>query len=232
MAKGLDVTAYDAAGHGLSGGPRADVERFSDYLDDLDVVLAHVRETASGRPVVLLGHSMGGLVAASHVAERGAAGLAGLVLSSAALHTFPVPRLLEKAAPYVARWRPTQVVTKLDLSKLSHDPASSGRTARTRSTQWPGLARVSRTRSCSRPGASSSTPTPSRCPCCSSMARPTASRRPTARAGSPNTRRAQTSRCGSSRGYYELMKEPDRDVVIGEVVDCISATSHRRAQPA
>ena len=123
MARGLDVFAYDARGHGQSEGARADVERFSDYLDDLDAVLAHVRADAGGKPLVLFGHSMGGLVAASHVAERGADGLAGLVLSSPALHTFPVPRLLERAAPVVARWRPGQVVTKLDLSKLSHDPA-------------------------------------------------------------------------------------------------------------
>ena len=32
MARGLDVFAYDARGHGHSGGARADVERFGDYL--------------------------------------------------------------------------------------------------------------------------------------------------------------------------------------------------------
>ncbi|HEX9952496.1 MAG TPA: alpha/beta hydrolase [Rubricoccaceae bacterium] len=123
MEHGLDVFAYDARGHGHSGGTRANVARFSDFLDDLEVVLAHVRAEKAGRPLVLFGHSMGGLVAADYVAERGADGLAGLVLSSAALHTFPVPRLLERAAPYVAKWRPEQVVTPLDLRKLSHDPA-------------------------------------------------------------------------------------------------------------
>ncbi|HEX8298590.1 MAG TPA: alpha/beta hydrolase [Rubricoccaceae bacterium] len=123
MQRGLDVFAYDARGHGQSGGARANIEHFSDYLDDLEAVLAHVRAEATGRPIVLVGHSMGGLVAAAYVAEREAGALAGLVLSSPALHTFPVPRLLERAAPYVARWRPEQVVTPLDLRKLSHDPA-------------------------------------------------------------------------------------------------------------
>ncbi len=123
MARGLDVFAYDHRGHGQSGGARADVQAFGDYVADLGLVLAEARRAAEGLPVVLLGHSMGGLVAAAHVVEHGAQGLAGLVLSSAALHTFPVPRLLERAAPHVARWRPQQVVTKLDLSKLSHDPA-------------------------------------------------------------------------------------------------------------
>lgn len=123
MARGLDVFAYDHRGHGHSGGARADVQAFGDYVSDLGLVLAEARQASEDRPVVLLGHSMGGLVAASYVVEHGAAGLAGLVLSSAALHTFPVPRLLERAAPHVARWRPLQVVTRLDLSKLSHDPA-------------------------------------------------------------------------------------------------------------
>ena len=123
MGRGLDVFAYDQRGHGQSGGARADVARFGDFVDDLGVVLAHVRGESDGRPVVLLGHSMGGLVAAAYVVEKGADGLAGLALSSPALHTFPVPALLERAAPHVARWRPLQVVTKLDLSKLSHDGA-------------------------------------------------------------------------------------------------------------
>ena len=123
MERRLDVFAYDQRGHGHSEGARGDVARFDDYLDDLGAVLAEVRQACGGLPLFLLGHSMGGLVAAAYVAERGAVGLAGLVLSSPVLHTFPVPRLLERAAPHVARWRPRQVVTTLDLSKLSHDPA-------------------------------------------------------------------------------------------------------------
>ena len=123
MERRLDVFAYDQRGHGQSEGARGDVARFSDFVDDLGAMLAEVRRAAPGLPVFLFGHSMGGLVAAAYVAERGAAGLAGLVLSSPALHTFPVPRLLERAAPHVARWRPLQVVTPLNLSRLSHDPA-------------------------------------------------------------------------------------------------------------
>jgi alpha-beta hydrolase superfamily lysophospholipase len=123
MARGVDVFAYDHRGHGQSGGPRADVQAFDDYVADLDVVLADVRAESGDRPVVLMGHSMGGLVAAAYVVAHGAGGLAGLVLSSPALHTFPVPRLLERAAPHVARWLPLRPITRLDLSKLSHDPA-------------------------------------------------------------------------------------------------------------
>lgn len=123
MARGLEVFSYDHRGHGRSGGARADVQAFDAYVADLDVVLAEVHRETGGRPVVLMGHSMGGLVAAAYVVEKGADGLAGLVLSSPALHTFPVPRLLERAAPHVARWLPLRPISRLDLSRLSHDPA-------------------------------------------------------------------------------------------------------------
>ena len=32
---GIDVTAFDLRGHGGSGGPRGDVEDWTDYLDDI-----------------------------------------------------------------------------------------------------------------------------------------------------------------------------------------------------
>ena len=223
MASGLDVTAYDARGHGQSGGPRADVERFSDYLDDLDIALAHVRETAEGKPVVLFGHSMGGLVAASHVAERGAAGLAGLVLSSAALHTFPVPRLLEKAAPHVARWRPQMVVTKLDLSKLSHDPAVERAYREDPLNTVAGLgARLAHelllaSRRVQQHADAFTMPLLLIHGTADRITPPGGSRWLAEHAPSADV----TLRLVEG-GYHELMKEPDREVVIGEVVDWIA----------
>lgn len=62
--RGYDVTAFDLRGHGLSGGHRGYVERWSDYLDDLEDRLAEVRSI--GVPVVLYGHSLGGLIVCSY----------------------------------------------------------------------------------------------------------------------------------------------------------------------
>ncbi|HET9614309.1 MAG TPA: alpha/beta hydrolase, partial [Candidatus Limnocylindrales bacterium] len=61
-AAGLDVTAYDLRGFGGSGGRRAYVTRWVEYEDDLQDRLAAVRRDAGGRPVVLFGHSLGGLL--------------------------------------------------------------------------------------------------------------------------------------------------------------------------
>lgn len=224
MAKGLDVTAYDARGHGQSGGPRADVERFSAYTADLDVVLAHVRETAEGKPVVLFGHSMGGLVAAAYVAEHGAGGLAGLVLSSAALQTFPVPRLLDKVAPHVARWRPTMVVTKLDLSKLSHDPAVERAYREDPLNTIAGLgARLAHelllaSRRLQAHADAFTLPMLLIHGTGDRITPADGSRWLAEAAPSPDV----TLRLVEG-GYHELMKEPDRDVIIGETVDWIAA---------
>jgi alpha-beta hydrolase superfamily lysophospholipase len=65
---GWDVAGYDHRGHGASGGARGAIARPDSLLDDLSVVIDALRHETQ-RPLVLLGHSMGGLVAARFVAE-------------------------------------------------------------------------------------------------------------------------------------------------------------------
>ncbi|MBN1607972.1 MAG: lysophospholipase [Polyangiaceae bacterium] len=81
--RGFGMVAHDHQGHGLSGGRRGDVPRFGDYADDLACVLTSVRDGYPGTPLVLLGHSMGGVVAAQLLLRASAVPVAGLVLSSA-----------------------------------------------------------------------------------------------------------------------------------------------------
>ena len=47
---GIDVTALDLRGSGGSGGPRGDVERWTDFLDDVAMVLERVRAARPVRP--------------------------------------------------------------------------------------------------------------------------------------------------------------------------------------
>lgn len=67
-ADGWASLAHDQRGHGRSPGPRGGVPQADSLLADLGMVLAHARATRPG-PLVLLGHSLGGLVAARFVAE-------------------------------------------------------------------------------------------------------------------------------------------------------------------
>jgi alpha-beta hydrolase superfamily lysophospholipase len=69
-ARGVAVHSLDHRGHGHSGGETGTVEQFSYFLDDLAKFMTIVLSEEPGIPLVLLGHSMGGLIAAACVLER------------------------------------------------------------------------------------------------------------------------------------------------------------------
>lgn len=67
-AAGWHVVGYDHRGHGRSDGPRGKITSHDDLLRDLAQMIDSVRAQHPG-PLVLLGHSMGGLIAARFVAQ-------------------------------------------------------------------------------------------------------------------------------------------------------------------
>jgi alpha-beta hydrolase superfamily lysophospholipase len=82
---GFSVRGYDHYGHGESGGVRGGLPTDTRLVDDLVDLLDSTRMRMDrGTPLILLGHSMGGLVAASLVAQE-ARPVDALVLSSPAL---------------------------------------------------------------------------------------------------------------------------------------------------
>jgi alpha-beta hydrolase superfamily lysophospholipase len=79
--RGAVVVGPDHIGHGESKGERVLIEDFEQLVDDLHAVVELAREQHPGVPVVMVGHSMGGLVTARY-AQRHGDELAGLVLSA------------------------------------------------------------------------------------------------------------------------------------------------------
>src|SRR5512132_4379035 len=91
LAHGYTVTAYDQRGHGLSDGLPGHVDDFREDEDDLDKVVSLTRDRAAGPPLVVIGHSMGGLVALRYLARESGA-VAGAVISAPLIAVaVPVP---------------------------------------------------------------------------------------------------------------------------------------------
>ena len=123
---GFAVRAYDQRGHGLSGGARGGLPHDTALLDDLAAVIDATRRMQQrgqpGLPLILLGHSLGGLVAGRFVSLQ-LRPVDALVMSSPALDpglsTFQ--KVLVASLPAIA---PNMRVNNgLDPRFLSHDPA-------------------------------------------------------------------------------------------------------------
>ncbi len=128
------VYGFDLRGHGRSPGMRGYVERFEDYLVDVQTVLDQVQTqhsitppnsiTPPRTPLFLLGHSMGGAIATRFVLEHPEVNLAGLILSAPALALNPkVSPLLIRLSGLLGTLLPTMPTVALDHTGISRDPA-------------------------------------------------------------------------------------------------------------
>lgn len=87
-AAGFHVYAHDHRGHGYTKAPDAPQGRFAarggvkKVLDDVDAVHARIAAEHPGLPLILFGHSMGGLIALNSVMRR-AKHLAGVAIWNA-----------------------------------------------------------------------------------------------------------------------------------------------------
>ncbi|EFF94155.1 monoglyceride lipase, partial [Streptomyces sp. e14] len=70
-AHGAVVYAPDHTGHGRSAGERVVVADFEDVVSDVHTVADLVRAAHPGLPLVLVGHSMGGLISARYAQRHG-----------------------------------------------------------------------------------------------------------------------------------------------------------------
>ena len=122
--RGISCFAYDQRGHGSRPGTRTHVERFDDFVDDLNLEAESLRRRSPGLPLFVWGHSMGSIVAIGAVLTarhrwRGA------ITSSNSLEVFrrgpnPLNPLFRLAARVLPRIR---VPLGLDARKISTDEA-------------------------------------------------------------------------------------------------------------
>ncbi len=114
VADGAAVYAPDHHGHGLSDGEKGLVDDLAAIVEDLHAVSARARAEHPDRPEVLIGHSMGGVVAARYAQLYGAE-LTALVLSGPPLGGNPAFEALLEMDPFPD--------IPIDPEVLSRDPA-------------------------------------------------------------------------------------------------------------
>jgi len=121
---GIATHAYDQRGFGRSGGHRAYVDRWSQFHDDVEDRLAEVRSAAGGLPVVLYGHSMGGLIALGYALADPPRPLPDLLVLSAPAIDAVIPTWKRRLADILAGTTPRfAVANTFPKGGLSSDPA-------------------------------------------------------------------------------------------------------------
>jgi acylglycerol lipase len=91
----FSVYRFDNRGHGKSGGARGDNDRLDNFLRDTHMIVNLAIEENKGKPVFMLGHSMGGLITAAYGTTHGNI-LKGQVTSGAVLDALPMFKPLEE----------------------------------------------------------------------------------------------------------------------------------------
>ena len=114
VGEGAVVVGPDHQGHGRSDGERALIVEGEELTADLHRVAELAREQHPGLPVVLIGHSMGGLIATRYAQQHGDE-LSALVISGPVIGGNPEMEALLELDPIPE--------VPIDPAILSRDPA-------------------------------------------------------------------------------------------------------------
>ncbi|AMO73261.1 lipase [Sphingorhabdus sp. M41] len=122
VGKGYAVYAIDHWGHGQSDGTPGFVPDFSVFHDGVDQLLASATHDYPALPVMLVGHSMGGLISATYLLSNQSK-FAACVLSGPAIKAAEEPSAFLKAiSGFLSRFFPKLGVLELDPNGVSRDP--------------------------------------------------------------------------------------------------------------
>ena len=114
VADGAAVYGHDHVGHGRSDGERVLVADFEPVVDDVRLLVGRAREEHPGLPLVLVGHSMGGMIAARYL-QRYPEDLVAGVLSG----------------PVLGRWEAAEQLLAMDeIPSVPIDPSTLSRDPR------------------------------------------------------------------------------------------------------
>ena len=120
---GYAVDTFDLRGHGRSKGVPVFVQAFDEYLSDLDMFLDRVKARLPGKPLFLMGCSMGGGIAALYSILH-APEIRGVVLVGPTVRiNRDVSPLLQKLSGVLGRFFPHFKMMKINHRLVSRDRA-------------------------------------------------------------------------------------------------------------
>jgi len=123
VPSGYAVYGFDHRGHGRSPGKRGHINEWSEFRDDVRAFVQLVAMQEPNRPLFMLGHSLGGLIALEYVL-RDPTGLRGVIASSPLLVQAGLSPVVVTMGKILSRVAPsTAIKTGLDASTISRDPA-------------------------------------------------------------------------------------------------------------
>jgi acylglycerol lipase len=119
---GYAVYGLDHVGHGKSGGGREQVERFEDFTEPLTRYYNMVKGWQPGKPIFILGHSMGGLITSYYLLDH-QADFKGAIISAPAIKIGEdIPQATITMSKVLSAIAPKAGVLALDATAISRDP--------------------------------------------------------------------------------------------------------------
>lgn len=121
--EGYALFAVDLRGHGKSEGLKGHADSMEILLQDVDVLLKQAKVRYPGVPLILYGHSLGGILALHYGLKR-KPDIKGVLVTSPALHSSleqqPSKVLAAKVLGFLVP--KVAIASGLDVTALSHNP--------------------------------------------------------------------------------------------------------------
>jgi alpha-beta hydrolase superfamily lysophospholipase len=120
--QGIVLFGADLRGHGRSGGARGHISSIDDFMKDIDVSLVQARQRYPDLPIILYGHSLGGIQVLYYGLTR-KPDIKGVIATSSGLHTALEKQHLKiMMAKVLGALMPnTPIASGLDPTSISRD---------------------------------------------------------------------------------------------------------------
>lgn len=119
---GYGIYALDHLGHGKSEGQRVYVKRFEDYTETLEIFYGLIRLEIPEKPMILVGHSMGGLISSLYLLDHQHAFKAAALSGPGVKIPDNISPLVISLGKVLSALLPRAGLLKLDAEAVSRDP--------------------------------------------------------------------------------------------------------------